>query len=108
MFPAGGGLLRHLLVEPLRSLALNAPPSGPVQRLRDEGLIRAAWALLATPSLAAAAQLLGVHRNTVSARQERIRTIVGAAWDDPDERLALLLACRFLLAAPAEPGEAPS
>ena len=108
VFPAGGGLLRHLLVEPLRSPALNAPPSGPVQRLRDEGLIRAAWALLATPSLAAAAQLLGVHRNTVSARQERIRAIVGAAWDDPDERLALLLACRVLLAAPAEPGEAPS
>lgn len=48
----------------------------------------------AESSLAEAAAVLGVHRNTVSARVARIQHVLGVDLSDPDQRLALHLACR--------------
>lgn len=45
-------------------------------------------------SIVATAQRLGLHRNTVSARMQRIQTLLGADLSDPQARLALQLACR--------------
>ncbi|MFD0351054.1 helix-turn-helix domain-containing protein [Kitasatospora aburaviensis] len=45
----------------------------------------------------AAAEVLGVHRNTVAARMERVRAL-GFDPEDPAQRLSLHLACRVLLA----------
>ncbi|MFQ6171545.1 PucR family transcriptional regulator [Oryzobacter sp. R7] len=44
----------------------------------------------------ATAHRLGLHRNTVSARIQRIETMLGADLLDPQTRLALQLACRVL------------
>ncbi|MDQ1665690.1 MAG: hypothetical protein QOH75_1721 [Actinomycetota bacterium] len=41
-----------------------------------------------------AAADLGVHRNTVLNRVERLRSLLTVDLDDPDERLAVQLACR--------------
>ncbi|MFD0149529.1 PucR family transcriptional regulator [Streptomyces sp. NPDC055721] len=65
---------------------------------RDGTLLRTLAIVLdqgAAPS--AAAEILGVHRNTVAARLERIRSL-GFDPEDPAQRLALHLACRVLLA----------
>ncbi|MFF5768260.1 PucR family transcriptional regulator [Streptomyces tanashiensis] len=67
---------------------------------RDGTLLRTLAVVLdqgAAPS--AAAELLGVHRNTVAARLERIRSL-GFDPEDPAQRLALHLACRVLLTEP--------
>jgi hypothetical protein len=48
----------------------------------------------AESSLTETAAVLGVHRNTVAARIARIRDLLGVDFTDPDERLALHLACR--------------
>lgn len=69
------------LLEPLR-----AQPGDLVQTL--------ATFLDTESSVAHAADILGVHRNTVAARVARIRDMLGVDLDDPDERLALHLACR--------------
>ncbi|GGY41356.1 hypothetical protein GCM10010299_54490 [Streptomyces tanashiensis] len=64
---------------------------------RDGTLLRTLAIVLdlgAAPS--AAAEILGVHRNTVAARLERIRSL-GFDPEDPAQRLALHLACRVLL-----------
>jgi DNA-binding PucR family transcriptional regulator len=45
-------------------------------------------------SLAETAAVLGIHRNTVAARLQRIQSILGVDLSRPDERLALHLACR--------------
>ncbi|GAB3881823.1 PucR family transcriptional regulator [Terrabacter terrigena] len=45
-------------------------------------------------SVLATAQRLGLHRNTVSARIQRIQAALGADLSDPETRLALQLACR--------------
>ena len=45
-------------------------------------------------SVIATAHRLGLHRNTVSARIQRIQTALGADLGDPQTRLALQLACR--------------
>lgn len=44
-----------------------------------------------------AAAILGVHRNTVSARIARIERALDVRLDDPDTRLGLHLACRSLV-----------
>ncbi|MER5759817.1 helix-turn-helix domain-containing protein [Streptomyces sp. NPDC002082] len=65
---------------------------------RDGTLLRTLAVVLdqgAAPS--AAAEILGVHRNTVAARMERIRSL-GFDPEDPAQRLPLHLACRVLLA----------
>ncbi|WP_128643310.1 helix-turn-helix domain-containing protein [Streptomyces sp. SS] len=64
---------------------------------RDGTLLRTLAVVLdqgAAPS--AAAEILGVHRNTVAARLERIRSL-GFDPEDPTQRLPLHLACRVLL-----------
>lgn len=43
-----------------------------------------------------AARQLGVHRNTVTNRIRRIVKLLGIAFDDPETRLSLQLACRVL------------
>jgi hypothetical protein len=45
-------------------------------------------------SVLATAHRLGLHRNTVSARIQRIQAALGADLSDPETRLALQLACR--------------
>jgi adenine/guanine phosphoribosyltransferase-like PRPP-binding protein len=44
--------------------------------------------------VAATAAALGVHRNTVTGRMQRIQRALGIDLDDPDARLAVHLACR--------------
>ncbi|WP_413752386.1 helix-turn-helix domain-containing protein [Streptomyces sp. R-74717] len=64
---------------------------------RDGTLLRTLAVVLdAGASPTAAAEVLGVHRNTVAARLERIRAL-GFDPDDASQRLALHLACRVLL-----------
>lgn len=47
-------------------------------------------------SLAHTAAVLGVHRNTVAARITRVQQLLGVDLTNPDERLALHLACKSL------------
>lgn len=54
----------------------------------------------AESSLTETAAVLGVHRNTVSARIARIETMLGVDLSVPDDRLALHLACRTALQRP--------
>lgn len=49
-------------------------------------------------SVTEAANILGVHRNTMTARLQTIRHQLDADLDDPSQRLALQVACRALLA----------
>ncbi|MDJ1131334.1 PucR family transcriptional regulator [Streptomyces iconiensis] len=66
---------------------------------KDGSLLRTLAVVLdAGAAPTAAAGVLGVHRNTVAARLERIRSL-GFDPDDPRQRLALHLACRVLLGA---------
>jgi sugar diacid utilization regulator len=51
----------------------------------------------AESSLTATAAVLGVHRNTVAARVARAQELLGVELADPDERLALHLACRSVM-----------
>jgi DNA-binding PucR family transcriptional regulator len=51
----------------------------------------------AESSLTETAAVLGVHRNTVAARITRIRELLAVDLADPDERLALHLACRSVV-----------
>ncbi|MER5394466.1 helix-turn-helix domain-containing protein [Saccharopolyspora sp. NPDC002686] len=48
----------------------------------------------AESSIAETAAVLGVHRNTVAARIERIERLLAVDLHHRDERLALHLACR--------------
>lgn len=64
---------------------------------RDGSLLRTLAVVLdAGAAPTAAAGVLGVHRNTVASRLDRIRAL-GFDPDDPSQRLALHLACRVLL-----------
>jgi hypothetical protein len=51
----------------------------------------------AESSLTETAAVLGVHRNTVAARISRVRELLAVDLSDPDERLALHLACRSVV-----------
>jgi len=51
----------------------------------------------AESSTADTAAVIGVHRNTVAARIARVVELLGVDLADPDERLAVQLACRSLL-----------
>lgn len=53
-------------------------------------------AVLDQPGLAEAAQLLGVHRNTVAYRVRRIEALTGWRLSDPELRLPLALALRLV------------
>jgi len=53
-------------------------------------------AILERPGVAAAAEALGIHRNTLLYRVSRIEERTGWRLDDPDLRLALALAVRIV------------
>jgi len=68
-------------------------------------LVRTLAAFLdAESSTAETAAVLGVHRNTVTARIARVQQLLGVDLADPDERLALHLACRTALTSPPPEG----
>jgi purine catabolism regulator len=62
--------------------------------------------LNAQSSATLAASQLGVHRNTVLHRISRIRGLLTADLDDPEERLAIQLACRVAKLGPPAPKNA--
>lgn len=71
-----------------------------LEPLRDQpgDLLNTLTAYLdAESSLTETAAVLGVHRNTVTARITRAQELLGMELTDPDERLALHLACRSVL-----------
>ncbi|NUW42658.1 helix-turn-helix domain-containing protein [Nonomuraea rhodomycinica] len=80
--------------------ALRAPASVVLRPLlavdRDGTLLRTLAAVLDEGGALKAAERLGVHRNTVTTRIERIRA-AGFDLEDAATRLALQLACRVLL-----------
>jgi hypothetical protein len=55
-------------------------------------------------SVTETAAILGIHRNTVSQRLTRIRSLLAVDLDDPSERLALHLACRTIWIPPSDAG----
>ncbi len=64
---------------------------------RDEELMRTLEVFLdneSSPTLTADA--LGLHRNTVINRISHIRRVLAVDFDDPDQRLAVQLACRVV------------
>lgn len=70
----------------------------PVQAInKDDDLLRTLEVYLdneSSPTVAAA--ILGLHRNTVINRLARIRDVLAVDLDDPDQRLAVQLACRLV------------
>jgi hypothetical protein len=82
--------------ELLAPILIGRPES---QRERIETLA----AVLSSPSLAEAAARLGVHRNTIAYRVQRLEA--RGDWDlaDPELRIALLLAVRVMQNAQQEP-----
>jgi sugar diacid utilization regulator len=73
----------------------------PLERLgpaRSETAIRTLAAFLDEQgSIGRTAQRLHLHRNAVTYRMRRITSLLGVDLDDPDQRLALQLACRARL-----------
>jgi hypothetical protein len=63
------------------------------QRARRVATLRA---VLEQAGLAAAAASLGIHRNTLSYRLQALERLTGWQLDDPDLRLALLVALRLV------------
>jgi sugar diacid utilization regulator len=83
-----GRLATRRLLEPLDAL-------GPA---RAETAVRTLHAYLDEQgSLVRCAERLHLHRNAVGYRVRQIRERIGADLDDPDQRLALQLACRARL-----------
>lgn len=63
----------------------------------DHELLRTLEVYLdASCSTTEAAQVLGLHRNTVTNRMRRISELLGVELDDAETRLSLQLACRML------------
>ena len=63
----------------------------------DHELLRTLEVYLdASRSTTEAAQMLGLHRNTVANRMRRIAGLLGVTLDDAETRLSLQLACRML------------
>ncbi|RXZ51634.1 helix-turn-helix domain-containing protein, partial [Agromyces binzhouensis] len=72
---------------------------------RDGSLLRTlAVALDHSDRPAVVASVLGVHRNTVAARLERVRSL-GIDPGDPQQRLAIHIAAKRLLEAGPERGQ---
>lgn len=72
----------------------------PLADISSELIPTLAAYLDAESSLTETAGVLGVHRNTVSARIARIESVLGVDLSVPDDRLALHLACRTALGSP--------
>lgn len=75
----------HTLLAPL----LKADQDGELTRTLETYLDRESSATLTAAEL-------GVHRNTVLNRLDRLRSLLTVDLDDPDERLAVQLACRVV------------
>lgn len=88
------------LLGALPSQALRAPAAVVLRPLltidRDGTLLETLAAVLDEGGALRAAERLGVHRNTVTTRLERIKS-TGFDLDDPATRLALQLACHVML-----------
>ncbi|MFG2074830.1 PucR family transcriptional regulator [Nonomuraea maritima] len=88
------------LLGALPSQALRAPAAVVLRPLltidRDGTLLETLAAVLDEGGALRAAERLGVHRNTVTTRLERIKS-AGFDLDDPATRLALQLACHVML-----------
>jgi purine catabolism regulator len=64
---------------------------------KDEDLLRTLEVFLDNESSpTATSDMLGLHRNTVIKRMARIRKVLSVDLDDPDQRLAVQLACRVV------------
>lgn len=70
----------------------------PLQDQPGELVVTLSAYLNAESSVSETAAVLGVHRNTVSARVTRAVELLGVDLSDPDERMAVQLACRAVLA----------
>lgn len=68
----------------------------PVQDAGSELLSTLSAYLDHESGIAATAAALGLHRNTVSTRIQRIQELLGVDMNDPEVRLALHLACRTI------------
>ncbi|WP_219414506.1 helix-turn-helix domain-containing protein [Pseudonocardia nigra] len=90
----------RLLATWQRSEILQAFADSALAPLRDiEGgqlLVTLRAYLEANGSITGTAQLLGLHRNTVTTRLHRLRGRLGVDLDDASQRLALQMACRTL------------
>lgn len=81
--------------EILRAFAETA--LAPLQGIDGGQLLRTLQAYLeAGGSVSTTSLVLGLHRNTVTARLHRLRERLGVDLDDPNQRLALQLACRSI------------
>ncbi|WP_028935953.1 helix-turn-helix domain-containing protein [Pseudonocardia spinosispora] len=80
------GSLRSVAAEIVTPL-LEADPSGELVRTLRRYLDQES-------SVTETAALLGIHRNTVMQRMERIRTLLPVSLDDPDDRIVVHLATR--------------
>ncbi|NJP88657.1 PucR family transcriptional regulator [Nonomuraea sp. FMUSA5-5] len=89
--------MAQLLLEWTRTDTFEPAARALLAPLRDQpgDLIRTLSAYLdAESSIAETAAVLGVHRNTVTARIDRVERLLGVDLGHRDERLALHLACR--------------
>ena len=69
----------------------------PLKGVDGGQLLRTLQAYLeAGGSVSTTSIVLGLHRNTVTARLHRLRERLGVDLDDPNQRLALQLACRSI------------
>ena len=75
----------HTLLDPLLSQDIDGTLLHTLEVYLDE-----------ESSATVAASRLGVHRNTILNRVERLRALLTVDLDDPDERLAVQLACRVV------------
>jgi sugar diacid utilization regulator len=80
------------------AVGIQLAPLERLGRAQSERAIRTLAAFLDEQrSIAKTAQRLHLHRNAVSYRMRRITSLLGVDLDDPDQRLALQLACRARL-----------
>nr|WP_246233189.1 helix-turn-helix domain-containing protein [Nakamurella aerolata] len=92
--------LSQLLLAWTRTETFGPAASSLLTPLQDEPALLATLSayLEAQSSIAETAAILGVHRNTVTARISKAVELLGIDLGDPDERLAVQLACRSVLA----------
>jgi hypothetical protein len=72
----------------------------PLREARGDLLRTLTTFLDSAASIAETSATLGIHRNTVSTRIQRIERLLGVDLSKPDDRLALHLACRVVVAEP--------
>ena len=105
--PAGGHLvqfdrlgLSRLLVSWTQADTFGAAAASflaPLQHQSGELVNTLSAYLGAESSVSETAAILGVHRNTVSTRIAKAVQLLGIDLSDPDERMAVQLACRAVL-----------